>query len=204
MRKNYARLDLGTIATLGESDGDMELMRRILGDGRNGRPSALNDSILAGVADLNECLASKFRRLYARKGGLCDRLAIAFEEIIPFIREVHLSVGPITSRRFDGTAEARQIRKRFDPLIVEARKVLKLIPNDRAVKQGFEQRIRHANERLDDFHFPDVIRALEGTVGDMREVKHIFLGLEGMEDRRADRTLLARHRRNARPPLVKA
>jgi hypothetical protein len=154
---------------------------------------------LAGITDLNEACGARLRRLYSRKGGLCDRLAHGFEQVIDLTHEIRNEYRRKTCERFDAAEPVAKIRRALTPLVSKAREALTLVSAERALPSQFEERVANTLARLEDYHLPDAARLMEGLVGDMRELKHILLSMEGLDQGLGNRLELSRTRRSARP-----
>lgn len=197
-RRDFAMATLEQIGALDACEGSVQVLKeRLIDPGTNGSPR-LSDSILAGITDLNDAVGARLRRLYSRDGGLCDRLAERFEAAIDHTQEIRNTYRRKTSRRFDGSEPAALIREVLDPIIAKARAAMKLVPPGRAFVPKFEERVANTLDRLGDYHFADATRSMEGLVGDMRELKHVFLAVEGLEKRLGNRVEASRTRRSGR------
>jgi len=202
-RRRFSHITLQGIADLDDTAGSINFLKKSLIETLPDGSRVLAGEVLAGITDLNDCLASRARRLYSKKGGLCDKLASSMQDCIGFVREVHHSVGHITSRKVDGTAEKKLILSKLMPTIYKAREAMTLIPAEQLFRFGFEQRVEQALTRINDFHLPDAIRALEPIVNDMWEMKNAFLAIEGLDSKLGTRLQLNRSRRSARDTAPK-
>lgn len=196
-RREYALATLEQVATIPASEEGVGSLHRMLTDDPTGKSSALSEPIMAGVTDLNEYRGSRLRRSYAREGGLCDVLAGKFADVVRYTNAMRADYQRKTSRRFDGSVPEAKIRAELAPIISRAREAMLLLPPGRALAPRFEERVAHVEGRLSDYHFADASRLMEGLVNDMRELKSVFVLVEGLDHGLGSKVALSRARRSA-------
>ncbi len=197
-RRDFALATLEQVATVAVTEESVRSMHRMLTDDVTGRSVTLSESVMAGITDLNEYRGSRLRRTYARDGGLCDSLAERFGQALALTHEVRAQYQRKTSRRFDGSVPEGQIRSELDPIIARAKEAMLLIPEGRTLSARFEERVESVIARLGDYHFADACRLMEGLVNDMRELKSVFMSVEGLDVGLGSKVELWRARRSPR------
>ena len=193
---------LEQIPALAATAENISVLERFLLDQDERAARRLSDSVLAGITDLNEAFSARLRREYSRNGGLCDRLAQGFADVATFAQEIRKEHQRKTCERFDGSEPASMIQKKLAPVVSKAREAIALVPPERALPSQFEERVANTFARLGDYHFPDAIRLIEGLVGDMRELKHALLSIDGLDRALGNRLELSRSRRSARTAVA--
>ena len=201
-RREFAAATLEQVNALQACEENVPVLKRILREGETDSSHQLSDPIVAGVGDLNESFQSRMRRRYSREGGLCDRLAQRFEGLIEHTHEVRDLNRRKTSQRFDGSQPAAKIREVMDPILAEARKAMLLVPTGGNLVSRFEERVSSTLARLGDYHFADAARLMEGFVGNMRELKHVFQAVECLEKKFGNRLKSPRMSRSQKPAVV--
>jgi len=177
-RRQFSVGQLESIVALRGMEDSQQVLRALVTGSADGATKVVDESICAGVLDFNERYVSHLRQQYVSKNGLCQQLIAKLTEFHDAVEAAHPGVGFYGAKRVEHEQNAAKFLKQFQGIQREMRKLLVVIPEERALRGASEERMESVAGKLASNHYGDVLRTVRNIIGDARESRNVLTQIE--------------------------